>query len=77
MKIDGIVKVYDNEDQPLTNETVMAKKVAFNMDVLKKHLFWICTPIGLVIAVLAGIMSIASIADDLDKQAKQLDGQRD
>jgi len=55
----------------------MAKKVAFDMEVLKKHLFWICTPIGLVVAVLAGIMAIGSIAEDLDKQKKQLDGQKE
>jgi len=55
----------------------MAKKVAFDMGVLKKHLFWICTPLGLVVAVLAGIMAIGSIADDLDKQKKQLDGQKE
>jgi uncharacterized membrane protein YgcG len=56
----------------------MAKKKAeFNKDVLMKYLFWACTPIGVVVAVLAGMMAIGSIATDLDTNKSALDSQRD
>ena len=55
----------------------MAKKVTFNTEVLKKHLFWICVPLGLVIALLAGIMTIASIAADFEKLKKELGSQKE
>ena len=54
----------------------MAKKVEFNMDMVKKYIFWACTPIGLVVAVLAGWMAIVSIASDLERQKQQLESQR-
>jgi len=54
----------------------MAKKVEFNMDVVKKYLFWACTPIGLVVAVLTGWMAIGSIASDLERQKQQLESQK-
>jgi len=51
----------------------MAKKVEFNMDAVKKYLFWVCTPIGLILAVVAGWMAIGSVANELETQKKQLD----
>jgi len=54
----------------------MAKKVEFNMDIVKKYIFWACTPLGLVIAVGAGWMAIGSIAEDLNKQKQQLESQK-
>ena len=52
----------------------MAKKVEFNMEKVKKYLFWICVPVGLIVAVLACLMSVRSVANDLDSRIKQLDG---
>ena len=52
------------------------KKIEFNMEAIKKYLFWACTPIGLVVAVLAGIMAIGSIAKELNDQKQTLDSQK-
>ena len=54
----------------------MAKKTEFNMAVVKKYLFWACTPLGLIAAVVTGWLAIGSVADDLDKQKKQLESQK-
>ena len=54
----------------------MAKKTEINAEVIKKYLFWSCTPIGLAAALFAGLMAIGSIAEDLEKQKKQLDTQK-
>lgn len=54
----------------------MAKKIEFNPAIVKKYLFWVCAPIGLAVAVLAGFMAIVSVANDLDKQKKQLESQK-
>jgi len=54
----------------------MARKTEFSAEVIKKYLFWACTPIGLAAALLAGWMAIGSIADDLEKQKTQLDNQK-
>jgi hypothetical protein len=55
----------------------MAKKVEFNMNVAKKYIFWACTPLGLIGAVVAGYIAIASIASDLETQTRQLESQRE
>jgi len=54
----------------------MAKKIEFNKEVIKKYLFWVGTPIGLVVAVLAGWMAIGSVADELTKQKETLENQK-
>ncbi|MCL2710902.1 MAG: hypothetical protein FWE95_08480 [Planctomycetaceae bacterium] len=54
----------------------MAKKAEFNKEALMKYLFWAGTPIGLVVAVLAGMMAIGSIAKELNDQKQTLDGQK-
>ena len=46
------------------------------MDMVKKYLFWACTPIGLVVAVLAGWMAIGSIANELNTQKQTLESQK-
>ena len=54
----------------------MAKKAEFNMVVVKKYLFWACVPLGLIAAVATGWMAIGSIADNMDKEKKQLESQK-
>ena len=54
----------------------MAKKVEFNMGAVKKYLFWACTPIGLVVGVVAGLMAIGSTGKELDTLKTQLEGQK-
>jgi hypothetical protein len=53
------------------------KKVEFNKDMIKKYIFWACTPIGLIVAVLAGLMAVGSVAESLDKAKKDLDSQKE
>ena len=54
----------------------MSKKVEFNIETVKKYIFWVCTPIGLVIAVLAGFLAIGSVASDLNQQKQHLESQK-
>ena len=54
----------------------MAKKIEFNIEIVKKYLFWGCVPIGLLVAVFTGWVAVGSIAADLDKQKKQLESQK-
>jgi hypothetical protein len=53
----------------------MAKKVEFNLEIVKKYIFWACVPIGLVVAVVAGMASVGNVASKLDERKKQLDSQ--
>ena len=46
------------------------------MEIVKKYLFWVCTPIGLLVVLLAGMMAIASVANALNEKKKQLDDQK-
>jgi len=54
----------------------MAIKPKLNADVIKKYLFWSCTPIGLAAALIAGFLAIGSIANDLEKKKSELDAQK-
>jgi len=55
----------------------MAKKAEFNLEVAKKYVFWVCTPIGLVAGVLAGLMAIGSVANELEQRKTELNNQKD
>ena len=55
----------------------MAKKKGFDIQVAKKYLFWTCVPIGLIVAVLAGMMAIGSVSAALDAQKARLNSQRE
>ena len=54
----------------------MAKKLDFDMELVKKYLFWACTPIALVVALLAGLMAIGSVAGELERQKTTLENQK-
>ena len=54
----------------------MAKKVEFNMAAAKKYLFWVCAPIGLVVAVAAALMAIGSTATELKTLKEQFENQK-
>ena len=72
----GSRKCYFDPTTPLTPQTAMAQKVEFNMEMVKKYLFWVCVPIGLVVAVAVGWMTIGSIANELKTQKDQLESQK-
>ena len=46
------------------------------MEMVKKYLFWACTPIGVIVAVAAGWMAISSTANELNTQKQQLENQK-
>ena len=54
----------------------MAKKAALDKDAVKKYLFWACTSIGLVAAMLCGWLAIGSIATEMEQQKKSLEDQK-
>jgi len=54
----------------------MAKKVEFNMAAVKKYLFWACVPLGLVVAVILGMMATGEVGSKLEDRKKQLDSQK-
>ena len=54
----------------------MAKKFEINAEIIKKYLFWSCTPIGLAVAVFTIMTAIGSITEDMDKQKTQLESQK-
>jgi hypothetical protein len=54
----------------------MAQKIEFNVELVKKYAFWVAVPLGLVIAVLAGWMAVASVDADLNTQKKTLEDQK-
>ena len=54
----------------------MAKKVEFNMGMVKKYAFWACAPLGLVVAALLGMMAVADVGSKLEDRKKQLDSQK-
>ena len=54
----------------------MAKKVEFNLGMVKKYAFWACVPPGVVVAVLLGMMAIADVGKNLEDRKKQLDSQK-
>ena len=54
----------------------MAKKFELNAEVIKTCLFWSCIPIGLAVAIFAGMTAIGSIAEEMDKQKTQLENQK-
>jgi len=60
----------------LTHKTAMAKKLDFDMELVKKYLFWVGTPIALVVALLAGLMAIGSVAGELERQKTALENQK-
>ena len=46
------------------------------MNAVKKYLFWACVPVGLVIAVVAGMMAIGSTKTELEELKKKFDSQK-
>jgi len=54
----------------------MAKKIEFDAEIVKKYLFWFGIPIASVVAVLAGLLAISSVATELDRQKTALDTQK-
>jgi uncharacterized membrane-anchored protein YhcB (DUF1043 family) len=55
----------------------MAKKVEFNMATVKKYVFWVCAPLGLVVAVLMGMMAVGAVGNKLEDRKKQLNSQKE
>ena len=46
------------------------------MGVVKKYAFWVCVPLGLVVAVLLGMMAVGDVGNKLEDRKKQLDSQK-
>ena len=54
----------------------MTKKAEFNIEMVKKYIFWVCTPIGLLVALLAGFMAIGSVSEEVTRQHQALQSQK-
>jgi uncharacterized membrane-anchored protein YhcB (DUF1043 family) len=54
----------------------MAKKFEFDLVMVKKYAFWVCVPLGLIIAMLLGMLAIADVGRSLEERKKQLDSQK-
>ncbi|MDR3232312.1 MAG: hypothetical protein LBT46_01360 [Planctomycetaceae bacterium] len=54
----------------------MAKGVEFNLQTVRKYLFWACIPAGLVFAVIGFYFSVGSVGAAIDSRKTALDGKR-
>jgi hypothetical protein len=53
--------------------SAMAKKIEFNMELVKKYIFWAVVPIGIVLAVFSGWIMSGTVAKDFEARKKQLE----
>lgn len=54
----------------------MAKKKEFSIQTVKKHLFWICVPLGLVLAIVFSLLSIGKLGAAFNERKRTLEEQK-
>lgn len=54
----------------------MAKKAEFSIETVKKYIFWVCVPLGLLVSVIVTTIAVASVGSQFETRKGELDNQK-